>query len=234
MDPASPPETEVDEEEKPRGFSNLEPHMRRALIVLGVVLVVGLLAGFAAGFKVEQNLVETNDAKAKTTTPKAKARLIASLAGVVTEKASDSINIASPNGFRVKIKLVATFEVKKAVKASLTDITVGSSILQSGNEIGTANHAAAEIIVLPGNSKVKGLTVTAVNGDKVNAVEGSRTPLTVNVRSTTAIYKLDDASATQLAKGSKVMANGLGVFGRDTFVANEIIILAPGSAFAKP
>jgi hypothetical protein len=55
----------------------------------------------------------------------------------------------------------------------------------------------------------------------------------VNIKPTTAIYKLDASSATQIAKGSDVLANGLGVLGADTFFANEIIVLAPGSAFAE-
>ena len=235
MDPAPPPESEVeDEEEKPEWFSSLEPHRQRLFIVVGVVgLVVGLLGGFAAGFKVEQNLVEPNDVKAKTTTPKAAVPQIASVGGVVTEKATDSINIASLSGFPVKIKLVPTFGVKKAVKASLTDITVGSTLLQTGTNVGTGNNDAAEVIVVPGDSKFKGSTVTAVNGGKISVAQADTKPLTVNIKPTTAIYKLDASSATQIAKGSDVLANGLGVLGSDTFFANEIIILAPGSAFAE-
>jgi hypothetical protein len=234
LDPAPPPETEVHEEEKPEWFSSLEPHRQRLFVVVGVgLLVVGLLGGFAAGFKVEQNLAETNEVKAETTTPKAAVLRIASLAGVVTEKATDSIDIALLRGFRVKIKLPATLGVKKAVTASLADITVGSAFLQSGTAVGTGNYDAAEIIVLPGDSKFKGLKVTAVNGDRISVVQGEKTPLTVNVKSTTAVYKLDASSVTQIAKGAKVMANGLGALGSDTFYANEIIILVPGSAFAK-
>jgi hypothetical protein len=233
VDPAPPPKSEVDEDEKPEWFSSLGPRMQRRLVVVGVVvLVVGLLGGFAAGFKVEQNLVESNDAEARTPTLNATARKIASLGGVVTAKASDSINIASLNGFRVKIKLLAHLAVKKAVKASLTDITVGSALLQSGTEVGTGIYDAAEIIVLPADSKFKGLKVTAVNGNKVSVVQG-KTSLTVNVKSTTAVYKLEASSVGRIAKGAKVMANGLGVFGTDTFYANEIIILVSGSAFAK-
>lgn len=222
MDPAPPAETDVDEEEKPDWFSTLEPRVQRLFIVVGAVgLVVGVLGGFVAGFKVEQNL--TNEKKKSFTT---------GLGGVVTEKATDSITITSSNGSRVKIRLLATLEVKKAVKVSLTDITVGSAILQHGTDVGTGNSDAAEIILVPGDSKFKGLTVTAVNGGKVSVLQADTKPLTVNVRSTTAIYKLEASSATQIAQGSAVMANGLGELGGDTFFANEIIILAPGSAFA--
>jgi hypothetical protein len=233
VDPAPPSETEVDEEAKPEWFSRLEPRAQRLLIVGVVVgLVAGLLGGFAAGFKVEQNLVETNDVK-KTIPKTAASQKITGLDGVVTEKAADSITITSSNGFRVKIKLFATLGVKKAVKASLTDVTVGRAILQRGTTIGTGSNDAAEIIVLPRDSKFTGLKVTAVNGDKVTVTHANTKPLTLNVKSTTGIYTLDASSATQIAKGSEVMANGLGVLGSDTFFANEIIILAPGSAFAK-
>lgn len=229
MDPAPPPKTEVDDEEKAEWFSSLDPHMQRRIVVVGaVVLVVGLLGGFVAGFKVEQNLGETNDAKRSTS-----AREIANVGGVVTATATDSITIASPNGSRVKIKLPATVAVKKEVKGSLTDITVGSALLQSGTAVSKGNYDAAEIIVLPGDSKFKGSKVTAVNGDRVSVVQGNAIPLTVNVKSTTAVYTLDASSVTQIAKGAKVAANGSGEFGSATFDANEIIILVPGSAFAK-
>ena len=227
MDPA-PPKTEVDEEEKSQWFSRLDPHMQRRIVVVGaVVLVVGLLGGFVAGFKVEQNLGETN-AKTPTT-----AREIANVGGVVAATGTDSITIAAANGFRVKIKLPATVEVKKEVKGSLTDITVGSALLQSGTAVGKGNYDAAEIIVLPGDSKFKGSKVTAVNGDRISVVQGNAIPLTVNVKSTTAIYKLDASSVTQIAKGAKVAASGSGKFGSDTFEASEIIVLVPESAFAK-
>jgi hypothetical protein len=233
MDPAPPPMTDIDEEEKPNSFSSLELHVQRLLIVVGVVgLVVGLIGGFVAGFRVEQNLVETNEAKGNTITPKtAPSQRITGLGGVVTGTAADSIAITSSIGFRVKIVLLDTIGVKKAVKASLDDVTVGSAILQRGTTV--ANTDAAELIVLPGDSKFKGLEVTAVTDDKITVMHANSKLLTLNIKSTTAIYKLDASSATQIEKGFEVMANGLGVLGRDTFHANEIIILAPGSAFAK-
>ena len=55
----------------------------------------------------------------------------------------------------------------------------------------------------------------------------------LTVKPTTAIYTLDRSSANDIAKGAEILADGEGALGHDTFDPNAIIILAPGSAFAK-
>ena len=75
--------------------------------------------------------------------------------------------------------------------------------------------------MLPGGSRFKGLKVTAVNGDKISVTQANSEPLTLNVKSTTAIYTLVASSATRIAKGSQIMANGLGLRRGDTFYERD-------------
>jgi hypothetical protein len=228
MDPAPPPETDVEDKAKP--ISAREPRAQRPLVLLGVVaLLVGLLGGFIAGFRVEQNRVWNRNAKTKAPTLKQISQKISRVGGVVKNAANGAITVAASTGFQVKMDLPSTLVVEKATTGSIADVTVGSSILQRGEQVSEGNIDASEIIVFPSGSKFKGLTVTAVIGDKISLAQ----PLVLTVKSTTAIYKLDRSSANAIAKGAEILANGAGALGRDTFDADAIIILAPGSAFAK-
>jgi hypothetical protein len=217
---------------------------QRRLVLLGVVtLLVGLLGGFIAGFRVEQNRIWNRTAKAKAPTLRQISQNISRVGGVVTDAANGKITVAASTGFQVNIDLPSTLVVGKATRGSIADIAVGSRILQQGEQVSerTGNRSlaaggsndAGEIIILPSGSKFKALTVTAVIGDKISASQPFGKRLVLTVKSTTAIYKLDRASANDIAKGASILANGEGALGRDTFDANAIIILAPGSAFAK-
>ena len=245
MNPAAPPETDVEDEEKPS--SARAPSAQRPLVLLGVVaLLVGLLGGFIAGFRVEQNRVWNRDAKTKAPTVKQISQKISRVGGVVTEAANGRITVAASTGFHMKMGLPRTLVVEEATKGSIADVTVGSRILQRGEQVSErrGNRAlaethsggtkdASEIIVVPRGSEFKGLLVTAVTGDKISAVQSNREPLTLTVKPTTAIYTLHRSSANDIAKDAEILADGEGALGRETFDATAIIILAPGSAFAK-
>ena len=232
MDPAPPQATDV--EEKPSVSSAREPRAQRPLVVMGVVaLLVGLLGGFIAGFRVEQNQVWNRTAKTKAPTVNQISQKLSRLGGAVTDAANGTITVVASGGFQVTMDLPSTLVVEKATKGSIADVTVGSHILQRGQQAGKGSNDASEIIVVPSGSKFKGLTVTAVTGDKISAAQPFGKPLVLTVKSTTAIYKLDRSSANDIARGASILANGEGALGRVTFDANAIIILAPGSAFAK-
>jgi hypothetical protein len=247
MDPAPPPETDVEDEEKPSSFSAREPRAQRPLVLLGVVaLLVGLLGGFIAGFRVEQNRIWNRDAKTKAPTLRQISQKISRVGGVVTDAANGKISVTASTGFHMKMGLPRTLVVEKATKGSIADVTVGSRILQRGDQVSErrgnralaethagGNQDASEIIVVPSGSKFKGLLVTAVTGDKISAVQLNREPLALTVKPTTAIYTLHRSSPNDIAKGAEVLADGEGALGRETFDATAIIILAPGSAFAK-
>jgi hypothetical protein len=236
MDPAPPPEAEAEPEEKASFWSTLEPRLRRLVVVVGVVaLVVGLVGGFAAGFKVEQNRIKTDNKKAKTgsTTPKvAKSQRITRLAGLVSDASGGSITVSATTGFKVKIPTPSTVVVTKTTKGTAGDIKVGGQILQRGKQVHAGLNQPSEIIVLPAGSAVKGLKVTGVNGNKVTVLGLNKKPLVLELQPTTAVYTLAPASAADIKKGTEVSADGTGVNGRDTFTAKEIIILPPGSRFA--
>ena len=203
------------------------------LVLLGVVtLLVGLLGGFVAGFRVEQNRIWNS--KAKIPTVVQTSQTISTLGGVVIDAANGAITVAASNGLQVTLGLPSTLLVEKATKGSIADVTVGSSILQRSKPVTKENHDASEIIVVPSGSKFKALTVTAVDGDKISVAPPFGEPLTLTVKSTTAIYTVDRSSANNIAKRSEIFANGVGALGQHTFDPNAIIILARGSAFARP
>ena len=242
MDTAPPPEAEAEpEEEKPGFWSSLEPKARRLAVITAVVaLVVGLVGGFAVGFKVEQNRVKTDNKKAKVsaagTTNKnkaAKSKRITRIAGPVTTASGDTITVRDTTGFPVKVPTTSTVIVTKTTKGSAGDIKVGSQILQRGKQIKPGVNQPSEIVVLPSGSKVKGLKVTGVNGQKVTVLGFNKKPLTLEVQPSTAIYTLSPASSGDIKKGGEVLADGTGVLGQDTFTAKEIVILPAGSRFAS-
>ena len=134
MNPAAPPETDVEDEEKPS--STRAPSAQRPLVLLGVVaLLVGLLGGFIAGFRVEQNRVWNRDAKTKAPTLRQISQKISRVGGVVTEAANGKITVAASTGFQMKMGLPSTLVVEKATKGSIADVTVGSRILQRGEQV---------------------------------------------------------------------------------------------------
>src|SRR5215510_685880 len=109
MDTAPPPEAEAEpEEDKPSFWSTLEPKARRFAVIVGVVaLLVGLVGGFAVGFKVEQNRIKTDNKKAKVSAannkPKVgKSKRITRIAGPVTAASGDTITVRDTTGFSVK------------------------------------------------------------------------------------------------------------------------------------
>ena len=221
----------MEDEEKPSSRRG-QPRRQRPLVLLGVVaLLVGLLGGFIAGFRVEQNRVWNREAKTKTPTLMQTPQKISRVGGVVTDAANGKITVAASTGFQLKMGLPSTLVVEKATKGSIADVTVGSGILQRSEPVSKGNEDASEIIVVPRGSKFKGLTVTAVTGDKISAAQPYGEPLVLTVKPTTAIYKLHRSSANDIAKGAELLANGEGALGRDTFDPNAMIILPPGSAF---
>jgi hypothetical protein len=234
MDPAPPPEPDVEDEDEPSFFSAREPRSQSPLVLLGVVaLLVGLLGGFVAGFRVEQNRVWNRNAGVKSPKVLRSSQKISRLGGLVTVAANGVITVAASTGFQVKMRVPSTLDVEKARKGSLADVTVGSAILQRGTQVSKGNKVATEIIVVPSGSKFKGLTVTAVTGDKISTAQPNGVPVALTVKSTTAIYKLDRSSVSGIARGAEIFADGRGTLGHDTFNPNAIIILARGSAFAQ-
>src|SRR5262249_26323367 len=104
MDPAPPPDADTEDQEadKPTAWSKLGSTAQGWIVVVGVIaLVVGLIGGFAAGFKVEQNRVKTSGKKAASAAKKQKR--ITRVAGVVADTAAGSVNVIDTDDAHVKV-----------------------------------------------------------------------------------------------------------------------------------
>ena len=156
MDPTTTPETVS---EPPDGDDETEPRPLGTLIVAAIVaLAVGGLAGFAIGFKVEQNRIKSDNkstSAAKTTAAQTGARR-AQPAGQVTAVSPDSVTIRNAKGKNRVINVSATTVIDKTSPGGATDILEGATILVNGKAAPDGTFDAAEIVVLPGDSKFAG------------------------------------------------------------------------------
>ena len=155
MEPTTSPETLS---EPPDGDDEVEPRPLGMLIVAAIVaLAVGGLAGFAIGFKVEQNRVKS-EKKSSTAAPKAAqtgARR-AQPAGEVTAVSPTSVTIRNAKGKSRVINVAASTVIDKSTTGGATDILQGATILVQGKAAPDGSFDAAEIVVLPANSKFAG------------------------------------------------------------------------------
>jgi hypothetical protein len=155
MEPTTSPETLS---EPPDGDDEVEPRPLGMLIVAAIVaLAVGGLAGFAIGFKVEQNRVKSKN-KSSAAAPKASqagARR-AQPAGEVTAVSPTSVTIRNAKGKNRVINVSASTVIDKSTSGGATDILQGATILVQGKAAPDGSFDAAEIVVLPANSKFAG------------------------------------------------------------------------------
>jgi hypothetical protein len=155
MEPTTSPETLS---EPPDGDDEVEPRPLGMLIVAAIVaLAVGGLAGFAIGFKVEQNRVKSKN-KSSTTAPKAAqaGAKRAQPAGEVTAVSPTSVTIRNAKGKNRVINVSASTVIDKSTSGGATDILQGATILVQGKAAPDGSFDAAEIVVLPANSKFAG------------------------------------------------------------------------------
>jgi hypothetical protein len=156
MEPTTSPETLS---EPPDGDDEVEPRPLGMLIVAAIVaLAVGGLAGFAIGFKVEQNRVKSKNDKSTTAAAKpaqAGARR-AQPAGEVTAVSPTSVTIRNAKGKNRVINVSASTVINKSSTGGATDILQGATVLVQGKAAPDGSFDAAEIVVLPANSKFAG------------------------------------------------------------------------------
>ncbi len=155
MEPTTPPETLS---EPPDRDDEGEPRPLGMLIVAAIVaLAVGGLAGFAIGFKVEQNRVKSKNKSSATAQKAAQpgARR-AQPAGEVTAVSPTSITIKNAKGKNRKINVSTSTVIDKTSSGGATDILEGATILVQGKAAPDGSFDAAEIVVLPSGSKFAG------------------------------------------------------------------------------
>jgi len=150
MEPTTTPETVS---EPPDGDDEVEPRPLGILIVAAIVaLAVGGLAGFAIGFKVEQNRVKSSNSKSASTKAAQPAARRGQPAGTVTAVTPTSVTIKNAKGKNRVINLSSTTVIDKASSGTATDLVQGATILVDG-KAAADGFDAAEIIVLPAGSK---------------------------------------------------------------------------------
>jgi hypothetical protein len=154
MEPTTTPETVS---EPPDGDDEVEPRPLGILIVAAIVaLAVGGLAGFAIGFKVEQNRVKSQNSKSKSANAAQPAARRGQPAGTVTAVTPTSVTIKNAKGKNRVINLSSTTVIDKGSTGTSTDLVEGATILVDGKAGASGNFDAAEIIVLPAGSKFAG------------------------------------------------------------------------------
>jgi hypothetical protein len=138
-----------------------------ALIGSGVViLLVGLVVGLGAGYKIEQSRTKSDVKKLKaaatTPTPDATPATSATtvrLSGKVGSTKGGVVTLTSASGTRTMATKSSTIVVK-ALPGNLSDITAGQRVLWQATP-GQSTHAE-EIVVLPSDAKL-GSSVVSVS-----------------------------------------------------------------------
>jgi hypothetical protein len=154
MEPTTTPETMS---EPPDGDDEVEPRPLGILIVAAIVaLAVGGLAGFAIGFKVEQNRVKSQNSKSKSAKAAQPAARRGQPAGTVTAVTPTSVTIKNAKGKNRVINLSSTTVIDKGSTGTSADLVEGATILVDGKAGASGSFDAAEIILLPAGSKFAG------------------------------------------------------------------------------
>jgi hypothetical protein len=127
------------------------------LIVAAVVaLAIGGMAGFAIGFKVEQNRIKSQS-KSKRDQAAARAQSSSKKArpsGTVTAVSPTSFTIRTSKGKNRVINISDATVVDKTSTGAATDVTQGAKVLVEGKNGSQGSFDATEIIVLPPETKL--------------------------------------------------------------------------------
>ncbi len=177
---------------------------------IAVVLVVGLGAGFAIGYKVEQsrtkddvqkareNAVAKAAANSKTPAAATAVRLIGKVDATTADNVS--ITVSGKPSRKVAIRSATTFV--KAVPGTAADIVKGSRIVWKPKQ--GSLTAAEEIIVLPAQAKLGILLTDAASGSMTYKTNKGKDFKVTTTGAT--IEKVENATKTDVAKGSTIIA----------------------------
>ncbi len=208
--------------------------MTTIIVAVALVLVVGLGAGFAIGYKVEQSrtkddLQKARDAaKAKTgtndKTPAGTAAFVR-LIGKVDAATADNLSVAVTGKPSRKFAVRSTTTFVKAVPGTTADIVKGSRIVWKPKK-GSSNAADA-IIVLPADAKI-GVLITDATPDSLTYKTTTGKDFKVTTTGAT-INKVEKAAKTDVAKGSTIMAQTRQTKG--VLTGTEVILLPTDTKF---
>jgi hypothetical protein len=205
----------------------IEQRPKRAVMVTAVVaLIIGLVLGLGAGYKIEHDRVASDVKKAKKTnttastkTPKAGT---ARAGGKVSTIGPTSIVVKTKTGTDRTITLSAATKYETAAKAAKSDITKGRHVFVVAPGI--------EILVLPEGSTL-GRAVTDVTADSIKLGAGNGLPGgTIHITATTAIESVKPGSKTDVKVGVQVLALGTAAKA-GPIAATDVITLPDTSKF---
>jgi hypothetical protein len=155
MDPTSTPETHADPLDDDEDDDLGAPKLGMLIVAAVVALAVGGMAGFAIGFKVEQNRIK-NQSKDKRDVAAARAqgaKRKAQPEGEVTQASPTSITIRTTKGKSRVINLSGSTVIDKTSGGTAADIPTGSKVIVEGKSASGGSFDATEIIVLPADTK---------------------------------------------------------------------------------
>lgn len=206
-----------------------------------LILVVGLLVGLAAGYKIEQGRVK-NDVKnvkkeaatkSSTTTvttgsgsTSGSTSRILRVTGTVDTTAPDLVTVTAAGGSKRKVATDSATIVVKTSPGTASDITKGSKVVVQAKPGSLTD--AAEVVVLPSKAKL-GTSVVSVTPTSMT-IRSNGKDLAINIQGAT-IETVANVQASDIAVGDKVIAQARET--KPNVTATEIIILPSSSAFVR-
>jgi hypothetical protein len=144
-----------------------------------LVLVVGLIAGFGIGFKVEQGRVKSAK-KARVVVVKRRAPVPASvrMSGKVTAHLPAAVTIVDSKGLSHRFAMLRATRVVNATAGTLADIVPGSRVIFKNKAGGFTT--AEEVVVLPTNAKF-GVLVKSATAESMT-IQGPKTTVSINIK----------------------------------------------------
>ena len=155
MDPTSTPEAHAEPLDDDEDDDLGTPKLGMMIVAAVVALAIGGMAGFAIGFKVEQNRIKSA-IKDKRDTAAARAQGAnrkAQPTGEVTDVSATSITIRTSKGKSRVINLSPSTVIDKVSAGAAGDVSTGAKVLVQGKSASEGTFDATEIIVLPPDSK---------------------------------------------------------------------------------
>ena len=204
----------------------IEQRPKRAVMVTAVVaVIVGLVIGLGAGYKIEHDRVASNAKKlnsAGTTSTKTPKTGAAKVGGKVTTSGPTSITLRTKTGADRTINVTATTKYEVATKATKADLVTGRHVLVVA--------PGSEVMILPVGSTV-GRAVTDVTAASFKIAAANGLPGgTVRMSAATVIDIVKPGAKTDVKVGGQALA--LGTASKAGPVdATEIISLPATSKF---
>jgi hypothetical protein len=197
-------------------------------VVAAAGLVIGALVGLGLGYKIEQSRTKSDvkklQAKIKansTSTGSAKSAL-GQRVGTVTDSSNGIITLSTKKRGSQKLATTDTTVFESVVGGTIADVDSGRRVL--------VTPGGNEILVLSTDSRL-GRIVNSVGSDSIGVAEGNGSPAAkIKTSDVHRVETVKTATATDIAKGDKVLAGGNAKSDSD-FNAIEVIVLPDDTGF---